>query len=123
MTQPVFRAEPSAEYYFEEGCHILEHLNNDADPDASIARARVVPGTATRPHWLAGTTERYFILSGTGMVSVGEADPAPVGPGDVVLIPSGTVQCITNTGAEDLVFLAVCTPRFRPDNYRDGAPG
>jgi hypothetical protein len=25
-------------------------------------------------------------------------------------------------GAEDLIFLAICTPRFRPDNYEDIDP-
>jgi mannose-6-phosphate isomerase-like protein (cupin superfamily) len=29
-------------------------------------------------------------------------------------------QRVTNTGEEDLVFLAICTPRFRPENYREG---
>jgi oxalate decarboxylase/phosphoglucose isomerase-like protein (cupin superfamily) len=28
-------------------------------------------------------------------------------------------QRITNTGAEDLVFLAICSPRFSQDVYED----
>ena len=38
-------------------------------------------------------------------------------PGDVVLIPSGVRQRVTNIGDEDLVFLCVCTPRFFPECY------
>lgn len=114
-----FRRPESAEYYFQEGCHILEHLNDPADPAASIARARVSPGVTTHWHRLTGTTERYFILSGAGTAEVG-AERYEVAPGDVVLIPPGTRQRITNTGEHDLVFLAICTPRFDPANYRDG---
>lgn len=38
-------------------------------------------------------------------------------PGEVVVIEPGESQCITNTGEKRLVFLAVCTPRFRPECY------
>jgi len=50
---------PEAEFYTAEGCYINELSNSDADPEASIARARVRPGVTTRWHCLAGTTERY----------------------------------------------------------------
>ncbi|MEQ8858617.1 MAG: cupin domain-containing protein [Pseudomonadales bacterium] len=114
-----FRSRPEDEYYFEEGCFILEYLNDPADPHASIARARVPPGVATRRHRLPGTTERYFILSGEGRVTLGEQPAFRVRPGDTVLIPPGTAQSISNDAADDLVFLAICTPRFRPEDYRD----
>lgn len=122
MSSQLFRPDPAAEYYFEEGCYILEYLNDPADPDASIARARVPPGTATRAHCLTGTSERYVILSGSGEVTVGAAGAVAVRAGDVVLIPPGETQRIDNTGAQDLVFLAICTPRFRRDNYREVEP-
>ena len=88
-------------------------------PAVSIARARVTPGVTTRRHRLAGITERYVILEGNGRVDVSGMTSQPVGPGDVVLIPPGCSQRITNTGRVDLVFLAVCTPRFVPEAYGD----
>lgn len=115
----MFHSREADEYYFQEGCHVLERLNDPADPDASIARARVPPGGRTRRHRLIGTTERYLLTAGTGEVEVGDGPPTPVTAGDVVLIPPDTPQRITNTGDGDLVFLAICTPRFRPDNYRE----
>ena len=115
----VKRIDPEAEYYFDEGCHIIEMSNSAQDPELSIARARVEPGQTTRWHSLAATSERYVILSGTGLVEVGEQAPAGVGPGDTVIIPPGAPQRIANTGNEDLVFLALCTPRFRVEAYRD----
>ena len=116
------RPDETAEYYFQEGCHILESLNDDADPEASIARARVTPGRTTRWHRLDGVTERYLIVSGEGRAEVGAPPPMDVRPGDVVLIPAGVRQRIACTGPDDLVFYAICTPRFRPACYRDVDP-
>jgi mannose-6-phosphate isomerase-like protein (cupin superfamily) len=50
---------------------------------------------------------------------VGELAPTEIGPGDVVLIPPGTPQKITNIGDSDLIFLAICTPRFTQSVYED----
>ncbi|MGK2913319.1 MAG: cupin domain-containing protein [Porticoccaceae bacterium] len=120
MTRPcIIRNDATAEYYFEEGCFITEWSNSPLDEQASIARARVEPGMTTRLHRLAGITERYVILAGTGQVEVGDLVPAPVAVGDIVLVPPGTPQRITNTGTTDLVFLAICTPRFSPQAYED----
>ena len=107
------------EYYFEEGCFILELSNIEADPACSIARARVEPGQTTRWHRLTGITERYVILEGKGLVEIDHGEGRRVAPGDVVIIRPGQDQRITNTGAEDLIFLAICTPRFVPEAYQD----
>ena len=117
MATPVVRHQSATEYYFEEGCHITEWWNSSADAAASIARARVEPGVTTKLHRLKGVTERYVLLEGTGRVEVDGLLPEDVGPGDVVVIPPGISQRITNTGAANLVFLAICTPRFTPDVY------
>lgn len=107
------------EYYFQEGCYILEYHNDPGDPAASIARARVPRGGHTRRHWLANTTERYLILQGQGDVVIDDGSPRSVSPADVVVVPPDTAQSIRNTGADDLVFLAICTPRFELGNYND----
>jgi len=119
MKPAIRRPDASAEYYTDERCDILELSNSADDPDASIARARVAPGVTTRWHRLRGTIERYVIVEGRGRVEVGELAPAAVEPGDVVVIPPLCRQRIANVGETDLVFLAVCTPRFRQENYED----
>ncbi len=48
-----------------------------------------------------------------------EVELHTIAPGDVVLIPPGRRQRITCLGDEDLIFLAICTPRFRPETYED----
>jgi mannose-6-phosphate isomerase-like protein (cupin superfamily) len=108
----------SAEIYTPERCYIIELANTADDPEASIALARVKPGVTTRWHRLAGTTERYLILEGRGRVEVGDLPAYEVSAGDVVLIPPLCRQRITNVGEQDLVFFAICTPRFRPGAYQ-----
>lgn len=108
------------EVFIEEGCYIVELSNTPDDAAVSIARARVPPGVTTRWHRVKDTTERYVILEGTGRVEVGDSPGQEVGPGDVVLIPPSCLQRIANTSDKDLIFLAICTPRFVPEAYQDG---
>ena len=113
------KAKPGAQEYLfaAEGCYITELSNTPADPDVSIAKARVEPGVTTAWHRLSGVTERYCILAGTGVAEIGDHPPENVGPGDVVIIPPLQRQRITNSGNEDLVFLAICNPRFTEACY------
>ena len=119
MAATIQHFDPQAEFYTAERCFINELSNTPDDPDVSIARARVAPGKTTRWHRLVATTERYVILEGTGRVEVGGHPPQEIRTGDVVLIPPLMPQRIANIGAGDLIFLAVCTPRFRPEAYQD----
>lgn len=106
------------ERYLAERCYLSEWWNRPGDEAVSVARVRVEPGVTTRLHRLAGTTERYLILAGSGRTEVG-GKTRDVCAGDVVVIPADVPQRITNTGKVDLTFLAVCTPRFTAQNYRD----
>lgn len=117
MDSGVLRPDPTTEYYTDERCYILEMSNSTADEALSIAKARVEPGVTTALHRVLDTAERYVILAGRGEVEVGDRPVEQVRIGDVVLIPPCTDQRITNTGSEDLLFLALCTPRFRQHNY------
>lgn len=119
MQPQILKANEADEYYFDEGCFILELSNSPADPDVSIARARVKAGVTTKLHRLKGVVERYVILAGIGKVEVDECEPQQLSAGDVVIIPSLCPQRITNIGNEDLVFLAICTPRFTEKVYEN----
>ncbi len=97
----------------------METWNRPNDPAVSIARARVPPGTTTRWHRLIGIDERYLIVSGRGEVELGELAPRLLQAGDLVYIPAGCPQRVTNPDTADLIFYAICTPRFVPEAYQD----
>ena len=119
MTTPtIHRYSREKEYFFFEGCYINELSNDSHDSDVSIAQARVCPGVTTQWHRLNATTERYDILEGEGLVELGDNQAELVSAGDIVIIPPLTPQRITNNGGCDLIFLAICSPRFTEANYQ-----
>lgn len=113
----ISRKRDNKEFWTEERCFIVENHNTPLDETLSVAQARVEPGVTTAWHRLRNTSERYTVIEGRGLVEVGEDPAVEVAPGDVVFIPAGVRQRITNNGADQLVFLALCTPRFRSENY------
>jgi len=119
MKEEIKKQNLKNEFYTAEKCYITELSNTPDDPEVSIARARVESGVTTRWHRLKGITERYFIISGKGLFDIGELPPQEVTTGDIVFIPPMCRQRITNSGTDDLVFLAICSPRFVQDAYED----
>ena len=117
MKPEVLKASCKTEFFTSERCHITEVANDKGDIELSAARARVEPGMTTAWHKLHGINERYLIISGEGSVELEGCSPITVRPGDVVRIPAGTPQRITNTGCTDLLFYAVCTPPFSQESY------
>jgi mannose-6-phosphate isomerase-like protein (cupin superfamily) len=117
MRAEVKKSRAVTEFRTTERCFIAEIANDSADEAVSIARARVEPAVTTAWHKLSGITERYIIVSGKGRVEIGGLAPVDVEEGDVVRIPAGTAQRIANTGSRDLVFYAVCAPRFKSECY------
>ncbi len=96
---------------------LCELLHPDKTPDASnlacsIAHAIVPKGESTLPHRLLKSTELYYILKGTGSMKI-DGETSPVRPGQIVLIPPGAVQNISNTGTCDLVFLCIVSPKWQ----------
>ena len=119
MKTAVRRPDPRQEFWTPERCFILETWNEESDGAVSVARARVEPGVTTQLHALEGIDERYLLTEGVGFVEVDGAAATPVEAGDLVFIPAGASQRITNTGSSDLVFYCICTPPFVPDAYID----
>ncbi|MDN5872279.1 MAG: cupin domain-containing protein [Nitrococcus sp.] len=122
MKPAILFEDSSGERYTQEQCHIVETSNTPEDPRVSIARARVEPGVTTRWHRLIGIAERYYILTGSGQMELGDLPAQTVHPGDMVRIPPACHQRITNKGSDDLIFLAICSPRFTSDAYEDLEP-
>ena len=119
MKETIIKKDSNKEFYTDEKCFITELSNTADDPDSSIAQARVKPGITTRWHRLKGISERYCIISGRGRMELGNLPVQNVNTGDIVLIPPMCRQRITNIGTDDLIFLAICTPRFLNEAYQD----
>jgi len=109
------------EFFTEEGCFITELYGTPDDEAVSVARARVEPGVETALHTLT-VEERWLVLEGRGLMTLGDAPPFEIGHGSSVRIPAGTPQGVFNPGPSDLIFLCVCTPRFVPAAYRELRP-
>ena len=105
------------EYFFKEGCYIQEWHNKPSDNSLSVAHIRVEPKKTTKLHCLKNTVERYIILDGDALITVGERS-WKVRKSDVVVIDPSVPQKIENLLDSDLLFLAVCTPRFEEGNYQ-----
>ena len=116
MKSRIVKADTLHEFKTPERCSIAENWSSER---VSIARARVKPGITTLAHHLEDVDEIYLIMKGKGQVDVGDLEPTEVTAGDIVFIPAGTSQRITNIGRTDLVFHCICTPRFTEDCYRD----
>ena len=95
-------------------CELLhpDKIAGAGELSCSIAHAIVPPAESTLPHRLSASTECYYILKGEGIMHI-DGESAPVQPGQVILIPPGSVQFIQNTGTGDLVFLCVVSPKWR----------
>ena len=90
---------------------------------ASGSRAWLRPGSgwgaATVPHHHGVTEEIYYILSGSGDMTLGD-ETRSVGPGDAIAIPPGVRHTIRNTGLVELVFLCTCAPGYEhADTFLD----
>jgi mannose-6-phosphate isomerase-like protein (cupin superfamily) len=77
----------------------------------SLAEETLPPGHAVAPHRHREIEEIYYILSGTGVMTVGEQS-RQVSSGDAVYISRGQVHSLNNTGSEPIKLLLVCGPAF-----------
>ncbi len=96
---------------------LRELLHPDRDPAEirySLACAWLAPGARSRAHKLK-TSEVYYLVRGTGVMHIGD-ESAKVEPGDAVYIPSGSVQWLANRGKEEIEFLCIVDPAWRPED-------
>lgn len=100
-----------------DGCRLRELLHPERDSAEipySLAIASVDPGRATIPHFLR-QTEVYFIMQGIGRMHIGN-EMQEVNEDDVVVIPPEKKQWIENVGQNVLVFAAIVSPPWRPED-------
>jgi mannose-6-phosphate isomerase-like protein (cupin superfamily) len=81
----------------------------------SLAEATVPPGGATAEHFHRESEELYFFTSGTGRLRVGD-EQRDVCAGECVVIPSGAIHKLVNTGDDPLRLLCCCAPAYSDDD-------
>jgi mannose-6-phosphate isomerase-like protein (cupin superfamily) len=80
----------------------------------SLAVARLARGQKSQPHRLR-TAEAYYLVRGNGVMHIGEEE-AVVTAGDAVYIPPDSTQWLENTGKDDIEFICVVDPAWRPED-------
>jgi len=112
------RLEECVEIIANDGCRLRELLHSDRDGvelPYSLAHARVEAGKGTFPHRLRAQDEVYTILSGGGIMHIGQ-ESEEVSAGDTIFIPAGAEQWIENTSEGELVFTALVSPPWREED-------
>lgn len=69
----------------------------------------LVPGQGQDVHMHPATDHAWFIVSGTGEVTMEDGAHENVAPGQFLVHPRETVHGIYNTGTENLVYIALST--------------
>jgi mannose-6-phosphate isomerase-like protein (cupin superfamily) len=80
----------------------------------SLAHATLKPKEKSLPHKFFEASEVYYILKGKGIMHIDD-EAAEVVPGDTIYIPPQAVQWIESVGSEDLEFLCIVDPAWKPD--------
>ena len=93
---------------------LLNPLKEDMAIRYSLAHARVRPGEITLAHRLK-SAEVYYAVEGKGEMYVDD-EREEVSAGQAIYIPPNSVQRIRNTGKDDLVFLCIVDPAWKPED-------
>ena len=99
----------------------IAHPSGSAARNQSLAEAILAPGRATLAHFHARSEEIYYVLSGSGEVSLGGA-ASTCGAGTAIIIAPNVPHQIRNVGDEDLIFLCTCAPPYSHEDTFECEP-
>ncbi len=94
----------------------LMDQTNSSIERCSLAEETLPVGATVGTHYHRTTEEIYYVLSGRGMMSVGE-EKREVGAGDAIYIPVNSDHTITNVGNAPMKILLVCGPAYSPQDH------
>ena len=80
----------------------------------SLAVAWLAPGKRSQAHALA-SAEVYYLIRGCGVMHVDD-EAAEVSAGDAVYIPPGATQWLENSGRDEIEFVCIVDPAWRPED-------
>ncbi len=101
------------------GSEIRPLIDRTTSPvtQCSLAEETLPPGKSVTPHHHEVIEEIYYILSGSGVMTIGD-EAREVGAGDAIYIPRQQRHTLTNTGSAEMNILLVCGPAFYFEDHR-----
>jgi mannose-6-phosphate isomerase-like protein (cupin superfamily) len=84
----------------------------------SLAEEVLPVGAAVGRHHHIETEEVYYILEGTGRMTVG-SEVREVEAGDAVFIPRRQTHTLENTGKTPMTILLICGPAYSYEDHRE----
>ncbi|MDY6988291.1 MAG: cupin domain-containing protein [Thermodesulfobacteriota bacterium] len=86
---------------------VLLHKDDLVEGRVQMINWALLPvGKAFRSHYHEDMEEVFIVIHGSAKMTVGKEE-AKIGPGDVVVIPVGTVHKMENMGKQDVEYLAM----------------
>ena len=85
--------------------------------EGGVANVHVVKITKGTPHLHQGYDEVYYVLSGTGTITLGQ-ETVPLRPGSVAVIPVGVPHSLEAEPGQQLEFVIFGTPPMTMDDER-----
>jgi mannose-6-phosphate isomerase-like protein (cupin superfamily) len=85
--------------------------------EGGIANVHVVKITKGTPHLHQGYDEVYYVLSGTGTITLGQ-EVHPLRPGSVVVIPAGVLHSLEAGQGQELESVIFGTPPMAMEDER-----
>lgn len=87
---------------------------NQSD-NISVIYAVLPTGGVSDPHYHNTIEEAFYITKGKGFVTINGKEIA-ISSGHYFLVAPGETHNLTNTGNEDLEYVAACTPPWSPED-------
>ena len=81
----------------------------------SLAEVVLEPGGQSREHHHRRMEEVYYLLQGQARLTLGR-ETRLVGPGDTIVIPTGTRHKIVNAGGTQVVMIVACAPAWHVED-------
>jgi mannose-6-phosphate isomerase-like protein (cupin superfamily) len=84
----------------------------------SLAEELLPAGRAVGRHYHTATEELYYILEGTGEMTIDD-ETCAVRAGDCIFIPRLSTHTLRNTSADVMRLLLICGPAYNPADHHE----
>lgn len=94
---------------------VLRQMSIPAQTNYSLGYVEIPSGNSTPPHYLRGSCEIIYVISGHGKIII-DGISHELSAGQATFIPAGSVQSFINTGTMNLRYLTSVQPFYQYEN-------